>query len=159
MCVLHVGRGNQQGTYQRRSGFGTGIPGRGAPNRAAKTYVCGKVRGAHSVPPSGTGARQLTNVRSAAEFARDAIKSTCSGSASRNESIASKTRGEPVFGLTPCFFNSPGRTRTSDQSVNSRSLYRLSYRGTRDPALVERPRRLAQALGAFKATVANFCDH
>ena len=25
---------------------------------------------------------------------------------------------------------SPGRTRTSDQSVNSRPLYQLSYRGT-----------------------------
>ena len=31
----------------------------------------------------------------------------------------------------PSRSGSPGRTRTSDQSVNSRSLYRLSYRGTR----------------------------
>jgi hypothetical protein len=28
------------------------------------------------------------------------------------------------------FFGSPGRTRTSDPAVNSRLLYRLSYRGT-----------------------------
>ena len=31
----------------------------------------------------------------------------------------------------PSRSGSPGRTRTSDQSVNSRSLYRLSYRGMR----------------------------
>ena len=29
------------------------------------------------------------------------------------------------------FLHSPGRTRTSDHSVNSRTLYRLSYRGPR----------------------------
>ena len=31
---------------------------------------------------------------------------------------------------------SPGRTRTCDQSVNSRSLYQLSYRGTKSVVLV-----------------------
>jgi hypothetical protein len=30
-------------------------------------------------------------------------------------------------------FGSPGRTRTSDQAVNSRSLYQLSYRGSGRP--------------------------
>jgi hypothetical protein len=30
-------------------------------------------------------------------------------------------------------FGSPGRTRTSDQAVNSRSLYQLSYRGSKRP--------------------------
>src|SRR5262245_45333287 len=41
-------------------------------------------------------------------------------------------RGQPPWGR-PLNRRSPGRTRTSDQSVNSRSLYRLSYRGPLRP--------------------------
>jgi hypothetical protein len=37
------------------------------------------------------------------------------------------------FYLTPDLVGSPGRTRTSDQAVNSRSLYQLSYRGSERP--------------------------
>ena len=38
-------------------------------------------------------------------------------------------RGCNLSAATPCFFYSPGRTRTSDHSVNSRTLYLLSYPG------------------------------
>ena len=50
----------------------------------------------------------------------------------------------------PASSSSPGRTRTSDQSVNSRPLYQLSYRGK---ALTRyyTPLRFAIARSAWKA--------
>src|SRR5262249_16574738 len=42
-------------------------------------------------------------------------------------------RREKPLAMSPAAFlefGSPGRTRTSDQAVNSRSLYQLSYRGS-----------------------------
>src|SRR5207249_12097265 len=49
---------------------------------------------------------------------------------------------------------SPGRTRTCDQSVNSRSLYQLSYRGTRSITdsglIVNNPHRRDQFLSSLE---------
>ena len=44
-------------------------------------------------------------------------------------SLTLRPRGQRVAPLTPRLSSSPGRIRTSDISVNSRTLYRLSYRG------------------------------
>src|SRR2546428_4852708 len=40
-----------------------------------------------------------------------------------------KQRPLPLWKTTSVQYSSPGRTRTSDQLVNSQPLYRLSYRG------------------------------
>ncbi len=61
------------------------------------------------------------------------------------------SRGYTTCGDSRTLRNSPGRIRTSDQSVNSRPLYRLSYRGPRRKLPYERA-RLTQQLRACKRT-------
>src|SRR5947208_16921366 len=47
------------------------------------------------------------------------------------------------------FDGSPGRTRTSDPAVNSRLLYRLSYRGTAALCSPSRPPMPPETFGRF----------
>ena len=54
-----------------------------------------------------------------------AVGSICRGGAGANGA-----KGLGCGSLTLFKIGSPGRTRTSDQAVNSRSLYQLSYRGS-----------------------------
>src|SRR5207248_6135854 len=54
--------------------------------------------------------------------------------------LRSKRERPPAVSPTALLrFGSPGRTRTSDQAVNSRSLYQLSYRGSGRPSARAQP--------------------
>ena len=54
--------------------------------------------------------------------------------------LRSKRERPPAVSPTALLrFGSPGRTRTSDQAVNSRSLYQLSYRGSGRPSMRAQP--------------------
>jgi hypothetical protein len=56
---------------------------------------------------------------------------------------AGPDRGLARIPARPRSFHSPGRTRTSDHSVNSRTLYRLSYRGPSRSRPLRRLRNIA----------------
>ena len=63
-----------------------------------------------------------------------AVGSICRGGAGANGA-----KGLGCGSLTLFKIGSPGRTRTSDQAVNSRSLYQLSYRGSGRPSMRTQP--------------------